>query len=1042
VGICHKSYSQLQSNQPSNPDASQNYVTVNLPRTPESAGFEKYGNPEVNEFTGTTNVSIPIYTLKSRFLEAPITLSYQATGIRVNQEASWVGLGWDLNTGGRVTRETRGDVDFQSASYYSATTLAAGMQQIFSRLGGGRENAVLTLATIATCDINGSCTSSPDANFYSAQAVSDMTQYGVGEPDIFRANFFGHSLTFYYDKSSASNPIRFIGEKSSFLISNTWTSHNDIATFTITDNDGNQYQFYQTETLINSIPANATVPSSSTSAWLLTKVVHPSGDYIQFSYNNYGYSVPAFSMGTALNWQAVSTANLPSDNNQNVVVHSPYYLTKMETSDVSVDFTLDMRADLYGAGSKRLTQITVTDKLSSTVKKTVSFSYGYFQSTFKPWSTYLSNLGYGLPGLPNNSIDNLVDATYINNYSSTRLRLESVSLNNSSYETPYTFYYNSITPPDKYDYGQDHWGYYNGVGNTNGGAYRFTHLIPYSSLGQNLATSVVNGVGGSNLGVSRECDGTLMQTMMLNKVVYPTGGSSVFTYEPHVSTMVPTTSVTGGGLRVKAISNYSQGNLVDSTTYSYSGGKYMGTIQYFSTANELANCAGTSPWNGGYYKLSSNGAVNHNDILLGYAQVTTKRFSSKGTQNNGSIVKNFNINTPQGGYANGVGYDADAPYFPPAELLISNCSQPTGGPLYSQQWYTWLDPAHKALPPTPSSNLEGKLMLEQYYDNSNTLVKSVNYYYHLAAYTNSFYDVRAIQNRQGGFSSCPTGSMDDGFGTCGNRPVILYVSPAKAFYTLLDSVVESEFANGIAFTTKKYSTYDVPRYQLKTQQVFNSDGTSSTTTFTRPYDYTSGSGYPPGQGTPTWLLQMVNSYNIINPIFTTTTTRNGQPVNTVNNIFYNPSSGVYVPQYTQVQIASNPIETRMLYNSYDSFGHLQEAQKPSGQKEAYVWGYDNRFPVAHIIGTDYQTVSGMVNASIVNNPSSDDALRTELNKLRTQLSGVQVTTYSYDPVVGMTSATDPNNITTYYYYDAIGRLSYIKDANNNIVKEFEYHYKH
>src|SRR5690349_7631474 len=99
----NKGFSQQATNQ----DPSKNFFNVKMPKTPESGGFDKYGYAQVNEFTGASNISIPIYTLKSRFLEAPITLSYQATGIRVNQEASWVGLGWDLNVGGRITVETR-----------------------------------------------------------------------------------------------------------------------------------------------------------------------------------------------------------------------------------------------------------------------------------------------------------------------------------------------------------------------------------------------------------------------------------------------------------------------------------------------------------------------------------------------------------------------------------------------------------------------------------------------------------------------------------------------------------------------------------------------------------------------------------------------------------------------------------------------------------------------------------------------------------------------------------------------------------------------
>ncbi len=51
-----------------------------------------------------------------------------------------------------------------------------------------------------------------------------------------------------------------------------------------------------------------------------------------------------------------------------------------------------------------------------------------------------------------------------------------------------------------------------------------------------------------------------------------------------------------------------------------------------------------------------------------------------------------------------------------------------------------------------------------------------------------------------------------------------------------------------------------------------------------------------------------------------------------------------------------------------------------------------------------------------------------------------MTTYTYDPLIGMTSQTNPQGLTTYYEYDDFGRLKYIKDHEGNILEAYDYHY--
>jgi YD repeat-containing protein len=130
------------------------------------------------------------------------------------------------------------------------------------------------------------------------------------------------------------------------------------------------------------------------------------------------------------------------------------------------------------------------------------------------------------------------------------------------------------------------------------------------------------------------------------------------------------------------------------------------------------------------------------------------------------------------------------------------------------------------------------------------------------------------------------------------------------------------------------------------------------------------------------------------------------------------------------------------YLSYDAKGNTCEIKRRNGITTSYLWGYNKTYPVAEIIGKSYNEVISQsgISLSILDNSSTTDvAMRLELNKLHS-LSNCLVTTYTYKLLVGMTSSTDANGRTTNYEYDGFGRLAYIRDKDNNIVKKFCYNY--
>ena len=63
-----------------------------------------------------------------------------------------------------------------------------------------------------------------------------------------------------------------------------------------------------------------------------------------------------------------------------------------------------------------------------------------------------------------------------------------------------------------------------------------------------------------------------------------------------------------------------------------------------------------------------------------------------------------------------------------------------------------------------------------------------------------------------------------------------------------------------------------------------------------------------------------------------------------------------------------------------------------------------------------------------------------VDELRLCPVGAQMSTYTYDPLAGMTSHTDPSGRTLTYEYDALGRLVRTRDEQGRILSQQQYHY--
>jgi YD repeat-containing protein len=63
-----------------------------------------------------------------------------------------------------------------------------------------------------------------------------------------------------------------------------------------------------------------------------------------------------------------------------------------------------------------------------------------------------------------------------------------------------------------------------------------------------------------------------------------------------------------------------------------------------------------------------------------------------------------------------------------------------------------------------------------------------------------------------------------------------------------------------------------------------------------------------------------------------------------------------------------------------------------------------------------------------------------IDEVRLYPVSAQMTTYTYEPLIGITCQSDVNDRITYYAYDGFGRLSSVKDQDGNIIKAYCYNY--
>ncbi|UCA59354.1 hypothetical protein KB553_20390 [Chryseobacterium rhizoplanae] len=142
---------------------------------------------------------------------------------------------------------------------------------------------------------------------------------------------------------------------------------------------------------------------------------------------------------------------------------------------------------------------------------------------------------------------------------------------------------------------------------------------------------------------------------------------------------------------------------------------------------------------------------------------------------------------------------------------------------------------------------------------------------------------------------------------------------------------------------------------------------------------------------------------------------------------------------------------------YDNIGNLVQYRGITGLPVTLIYGYNKTRVIAKIEGATLAQVSSYTADIIASSNTDHTATNSEhllvqaLEAFRKNpaLAAYPITTYTYDPLVGLTSMTSPSGMKEIYEYDTAGRLKTTKridlDANGTEVpkkvSEYQYNYK-
>jgi|GEM_PF-895576 len=1053
--------------------------------TPTVASFMKYGDFTPSFYTGQAGVSIPLLQGKDNDFNIPVSLNYSSEGFMPGKPSGPVGQNWYLSVGGSITRKVNGTPDDNEGQDEGCPTCSSRVIKGFN-------------VGVKTTPVN----KSTAFNFLYGQ-IDPQVIWNMGydyEPDEFTFNFMGYSGKFFI---SNDGTVRVISTDN-IQVDLAALSPQRVqmikvmpanSTIVLTTPNGYKYYFGGIpQNLEYSFPLTGTAGESASNqaiihTWNLTKVTSPNGREANFTYV---FHNPAITNTDPL---PNESAYAPSANNSFIL--NQY----VNTSLISNSITTGAQYGLSGSESSSMMNnqpsysVTKTCYLEQISTGNFTINFTYSPKTNKFYNSVNIYNQYNLQ-LDNVSLKTKAGATikqfnfgYAYIGTNPRHFLSSVQ---ESGVPPYTFQYlNTFAFPPVDTHGIDHWGFWNGGNSTT------SLLIPSVSWDASGNETITSS--------ERNPSPSYSQAGLLQKITYPTGGYSIFEYEGNdyanrlerrsssafLPTIVPGAGVAGGA-RVKKISDYDGislsnvreykyvKNYINNSTSTVSSGFLLGYPRYgyylsFGTPNQgqqllqlksssfhtnynteenfINYSEVTEITNGNGYKVYKFSNYESNPDISDYNQKDLNPTLSS-SANNLNLYKNF------------VGYKLGDRFRDRGKLLFTGIYDNSKKLIESEESFNDIfDSSTNAYSVAILAGSGSFAQSYKMYEDVPQVRRRLN---SVAGANGKFvktenlfsYDPTYRQVSQLSFTNSKGEQHQTVFkypyDFSGTQPYTDMISK-----NIISPTIEKTVSINGTQTLKTRVDYGNFTGNYLPNEAKEQVGSNTAVTKALFNKYNINGSLIEQQQPAGVKTSYLWGYNLQYPIASVKNAAKDQIAyssceeqldgddddNGTNIVFFNPnrfSNDSRTGHFSYI-LDDNPDNRIMTANKLPTGSYIVSFWTKGNGNVSFDYNY---VPYNQIDlppdgrGWEYhQKIIDMGTSNYLSIYGFEGSGPTTIDDIKIYPVGSQMTTYTYDPLIGVTSITDLKNMTTYYEYDIFQRLINIKDQNGDIIKHTDYHYQ-